>query len=710
MQHIDIFPWNDHFNTGIKIIDEQHHTLVGILNKLATHIAFDADMLELNAIFDELVEYTVYHFQTEEKIWHKYLSHDSLDAEHKAGHQQFITAILEFKADEEDKKNIELTKEILVYLTKWLASHILESDRYIASTVLAIQDGKTLSQAKIYADEQMKELHHVLIEVILSIYTALSSSSVDLLHEMRAHDLTAEAILKQKNELETIYNTSRDGIAILDLQTNFLDANKAYLEMTGFTLEELLTKSCIELGLVEDLESLKEVHKKTLEKGSVSNYEKTCIGKNAKHIIVNISGAMMPDKQRIIISTKDITEAKAQEKQLQYLAHYDLITGLPNRALLSDRLQQAMAQAGRNSSELAVIYLDLDDFKSINDLYGKNVGDRLLSTLASRMKKTLRDGDTIARLGGDEFVIVLLDLKSHEECAPMLQRLLSATLDSVILDDELINISASMGVSFYNGDDQINADQLLRQADQAMYQAKILGKNRYHIFDVLEDHTVRVHHESLDEIEKALINDEFLLYYQPKVNMHTGKIIGAEALIRWNHPEKGILPPIEFLPIIEGHSLCVKVGEWVIQHAIKQIVAFKRDGIDMPISVNVDALQLQEDDFVKQLQSLLILHPEVKQGDLELEILETSALEDIERVSGIMNECQKIGIRFSLDDFGTGYSSLTYLKRLPAKLLKIDQSFVKECLVILMTWQFLMVLLVCLLPFNVILSLRVLKQ
>ena len=680
MQNIDIFPWNDHFNTGISIIDEQHHKLVSILNRLAIDVAFDTDMLELNAVFDELVEYTVYHFQTEEEIWHKYLPDDSLNINHKAVHQQFITAVLEFKTEREGKENAELTKEVLLYLAKWLASHILESDRYLAYVVLAVQDGKTLPQAKIHADEQIKELNQVLIEIILSIYTALSSNTVDLLHEMRAHNLTTEAIVKQKDELETIYNTSKDGIAILDLDTNFLDANKAYMEMTGFSREELLTKSCLELSLLEDRESAAEALKRVIEKGSVTNFEKTCVVKSGKRIIINMALTMMPDKQRILISTKDISESKAQKRQLQYIAHYDLITGLPNRALLSDRLQQVMAQAGRKHSELAVIYLDLDGFKAINDLYGSDVGDRLLSTLASRMKKTLRDGDTIARIGGDEFVVVLPDLNNHEECVPMLKRLLSATSDSVILDSKFIRISASMGVSFYKGDGDINADQLLRQADQAMYQAKLLGKNRYHIFDAVEDHTVRVHHESLEAIEKALINEEFLLYYQPKVNMRTGKVIGAEALIRWNHPQKGILPPGEFLPIIEGHFLSVKVGEWVMKRAIKQIVEFKRDGIDIPISVNVDALQLQEDDFVKQLQSLLILHPEVKQGDLELEILETSALEDIERVSGIMDECQQIGIGFSLDDFGTGYSSLTYLKRLPAKLLKIDQSFVKGML------------------------------
>ena len=677
MRNIDIFPWNKHFNTGIKIIDEQHRNLVDIINRLAKSVALGSENVELNSIFDELVEYTVYHFQTEEAIWHKYLSHDTLDADHKVIHQQFVTKVLEFKAEQESNR---LTKDILLYLAKWLASHILETDRYLAYIVLAVEDGSDIHQAKAIADERMNELTQVLTEVILSIYSALSSNTMDLIHEMKAHDSAALALQKKKEELETIFNTSKDGIAILDLDANFLDANRAYLEMTGYDLEELLTKSCYELSLPEDRNRAVETIKNVVENGSITNYEKKCVVNNGKSITINMAFAMMPDKKRIIISTKDVSEYKEQERKLQYIAHYDVVTGLPNRVLLSDRLQQVMSHAGRSHSELAVVYLDLDGFKTINDLYGHDVGDILLSTLATRMKKILREGDTIARMGGDEFVVVLLDIMHHEDCISMLMRLLSATSQSVKINGISMSVSASLGVCFYKGGDDIDADQLIRQADQAMYQAKLLGKNRYHIFDAVEDHSVRIYHESLDAIEKAFINEEFILYYQPKVNMHTGKVIGAEALIRWNHPQKGIVPPGVFLPVIEGHSLSVKIGEWVIERGIKQIVEFKREGLNIPISINVDALQLQQDNFVKQLQSLLLQHPEVKQGDLELEILETSALEDIDRISSVMKECQQIGIHFSLDDFGTGYSSLTYLKRLPAKLLKIDQSFVKGML------------------------------
>lgn len=692
--NIDIFPWNEHFETGLSTVDSQHRKLVKILNDLATNVAFNADEGVLNAIFDELTDYTLYHFETEEAIWHHYLPDDPLDSAHQSVHQQFIETALRFKEDQKNKPLIDLAKEALEYLARWLASHILETDRHMAYIVFALQEGLSVSEAKIRADQQMSGSTRMLIDIILSIYRTLTSNTLELVHEMKEHEKLlndqkiiesklqeqAQILQKQKEEFETIFNISRDGIAILDLDSNFLNFNEAYLQMTGFTREELLCQSCIGLSIPEDHDRAIKALEVVMEKGFLTNFEKTCVIKNGKRIVINMAIALMPDRQKILISTKDVTEAKAHEKKLQYIAHYDALTGLPNRVLLYDRMLQAMAQASRNRTIVAVVYLDLDGFKAINDLYGHDIGDTLLSILASRMKQTLRNGDTISRLGGDEFVAVFLNLKDHEECVPMLIRLLSVTSQSVVIDNIVMNVSASLGVSFFEEGNNLDPDQLLRQADQAMYQAKLAGKNRYHIFDAVQDRTIRTHHESLDAIEAALFNREFRLYYQPKVNMQTGEVIGAEALIRWEHPLKGILSPASFLPTIEGHSLSVEIGYWVIEEAMRQITLFKDKGFNLPISVNVDALQLQQEDFVDQLIVLLKKYPQVQEGDLECEIVETSALEDIDGVSQVMKRCEKIGIHFSLDDFGTGYSSLTYLKRLPAKILKIDQSFVKGML------------------------------
>ncbi len=376
----------------------------------------------------------------------------------------------------------------------------------------------------------------------------------------------------------------------------------------------------------------------------------------------------------------DITEGKEHEKQLENIAHYDVLTTLPNRVLLADRLHQAMSQEQRRGQLLAVAYLDLDGFKAINDNYGHETGDQLLIALSSRMKHALRDGDTLARLGGDEFVAVLLDLVDAASSVPTLTRLLDAAAQPVTVGDLVLQVSASLGVTFYPQADDVDADQLLRQADQAMYQAKVAGKNRYHVFDAEQDRSVRGHHESLQRIRRALAEREFVLYYQPKVNMRTGVVIGAEALIRWQHPDKGLLPPGVFLPAIENHALATEVGEWVINAALAQMELWRAAGLDIPVSVNVGARQLQQADFVERLHALLAGHPGVRPSDLSLEVLETSALEDVDRASHVIEACQEIGVMFALDDFGTGYSSLTYLKRLPVTLLKIDQSFVHDML------------------------------
>ncbi|MCX7246927.1 MAG: EAL domain-containing protein [Burkholderiales bacterium] len=383
---------------------------------------------------------------------------------------------------------------------------------------------------------------------------------------------------------------------------------------------------------------------------------------------------------RMIGINTDITERKEHESQLEHIAHFDALTNLPNRVLLGDRLQQAMAQAQRRGQQLAVVYLDLDGFKAINDKHGHEVGDQVLITLAQRMKQALREGDSLARLGGDEFVIVLIDLDDLAASRPMLIRLLEACAQPVDVEDLSLLVSASLGVTAYPQSQEIDADQLLRQADQAMYQAKLAGKNRYHIFDAALDSSIRGHHESVERIRLALEMHEFVLYFQPKVNMRSGQVIGVEALIRWQHSGKGLLAPALFLPVIEDHALAVSIGEWVIDTALTQIELWRAAGLDMKVSVNIGARQLQQSDFVDRLKSILAKHPHVDPASLELEVLETSALKDIAQVSQVIEDCAQIGVIFALDDFGTGYSSLTYLKRLRVAMLKIDQSFVRDML------------------------------
>lgn len=391
---------------------------------------------------------------------------------------------------------------------------------------------------------------------------------------------------------------------------------------------------------------------------------------------------------------QDISEQKAIQRKLELTnenlekanaalllsAHYDELTGLPNRILLSDRMQQAMTKSSRNNKLIAVAFIDLDGFKGINDSYGHNVGDQFLRMITQKLQMSLRGGDTLARIGGDEFVAVIDELNKPEDSHPALWRLLAAAANEVDVDGYRLKTTASIGVTFYP---QINCspDQLLRQADQAMYKAKQLGKNCWHVFDIEQDSAFKHKLEELDRIRLALHNEEFVLFYQPKIDLRSKQLIGMEALIRWNHPELGILPPVAFLPILEFDALSIELGEWVIKTALTQLEEWHGTQMDVPISVNISPMQLQHPDFIVRLQEMLAKFPKRNLKNLEFEILESSAIEDIDLASGVIKQCKKLGISFSIDDFGTGYSSLSYLKQISAEYLKIDQSFVRDMLV-----------------------------
>ncbi|MBC3875258.1 EAL domain-containing protein [Undibacterium sp. LX15W] len=373
------------------------------------------------------------------------------------------------------------------------------------------------------------------------------------------------------------------------------------------------------------------------------------------------------------------SELERSNGMLEHIAHYDALTHLPNRVLLADRMQQAMHQCQRRGNSLAVAFLDLDGFKTVNDLHGHSMGDELLITVAGRLRAALREGDTLARIGGDEFVAILTDLEQSKDCEPVLSRLLSAASEPLTLHHVDLQVSASIGVTIYP-QDGVDAEQLLRHADQAMYLSKQAGKNCFHLFDIAQDAAIKVQRDDLTQIQQAFLRREFVLFYQPKVNMRTGEVFGAEALIRWQHPTKGLLSPANFLPAVENHLFSIELGEWVIATALAQMMQWRALGLDISVSVNVGALQLQQADFTQRLQTQLAAYPKSLISKLELEILESSALDDIDQVSQVIQTCQSMGIAFALDDFGTGYSSLRYLKRLPARILKIDQSFVRDML------------------------------
>ncbi|MBK9347496.1 MAG: EAL domain-containing protein [Burkholderiales bacterium] len=481
-----------------------------------------------------------------------------------------------------------------------------------------------------------------------------------------------------------VFTHAREGIVITDAQQRIVEVNAMFTQITGYSREEALgsnPRKLLQSGRHSDdfyAARKKEILDHGFWTGEVWNQRKN--GEVfAEMLTISLVRDAQGAPQNYVALFTDITPMKEHQRQLEHIAHFDSLTNMPNRVLLADRLEYALTQCLRREHAVAVVYLDLDGFKAVNDLHGHGVGDTLLVTLAQRMRAVLRETDTLARIGGDEFVAVLVDLVSVQETEPVLQRLLKAASAPVDVGDLSLQVSASIGVTTYPHD-KVEADLLLRHADQAMYVAKQAGKNRYHLFDVAQDAAVQSQRESLDHIRRALAQQEFVLFYQPKVNMQTGTVKGAEALVRWQHPQRGLLAPASFLPTLENHSLGVELGEWVIASALQQMARWQAQGLALPVSVNIGARQLQQTGFAARLAGLLAAQPEVAPQQLELEILETSVLEDLVQVCQTINDCQALGVRFALDDFGTGYSSLTHLRHLPAEVIKIDQSFVRDML------------------------------
>lgn len=392
----------------------------------------------------------------------------------------------------------------------------------------------------------------------------------------------------------------------------------------------------------------------------------------ALHLLADLVGSAFERRELEL-------ELIASRQRLEEVAFYDGLTGLPNRLLLGERMQEAMAAAVEGGTQLAVCYLDLDGFKPINDHHGRTVGDQVLKAAAARLRDQVRESDTVARLGGDEFVLLMGGFDSLIECANALDRLVKGLAQPYLIDDEELRVTASVGVILYPRDSH-DADTLLRHADHAMYQAKQRGRNRVRFFDTVRDRRAHARRSQLERIGEAIDDGELRLHYQPKVDMRQGKVMGTEGLVRWQHPTKGLLPPGVFIPLLDGTELQQRLDWWVIGAGLAQLDLWHAQGLDLGLSLNISARSVQHEGFVSELRSRLEEHPHLTAGALSLEILESEALGDLDAVATVMERCESLGVRFALDDFGTGYSSLTYFRRLPAQILKIDQTFVRDML------------------------------
>ena len=499
-------------------------------------------------------------------------------------------------------------------------------------------------------------------------------------------DITEKQIAEEKLQLSAkVFSETHEGITITDTKGIIIDVNPAFCKITGYSREEVIGQNPSILSSGKQSPDFYSEMWQTLNKyghwqGEVWNRKK----EGTLYAELLTISSLFDEEGNILYYVgifSDITRSKKQQETLEQMAHYDVLTKLPNRVLLADRFTLALAHSKRQETLLAVCFLDLDNFKPVNDMYGHETGDQLLIEVAERIKSNIKIEDTVSRLGGDEFALLLGDIESFPQCELMLKHILESLAQPYVIDEQPHFISASIGVSLYPMDDA-DFDTLLRHADQAMYQAKLAGRNRYFLFNAKQARINVERQIRLKEVKKALVNSELSLYYQPKVNMATGNVFGAEALIRWNHPEKGLIPPIEFLPIIEETELEIQISNWCINEVLRQLDRWKEQGIELEVSVNISSYHLQSPSFVADLEKNLALYSKVHSKYLQLEILESSALGDLHAISSIIKTCiNALGVNVALDDFGTGYSSLTHLRHLSAQTIKIDQTFVRDILV-----------------------------
>lgn len=519
---------------------------------------------------------------------------------------------------------------------------------------------------------------HIEVHASKIIYQGIPSiigTMIDITEQVKFQ----QRIEESEQRFRCLFQNNTDGVLSFDLAGHVLSANPACEVITGYRVDELLELSFVPLVVIEDLG--KTLHHFELAKqGEPQNYEITIRRKDGTQGRLCIMHfPMVVDEQIVGVYgiAKDITDRKEAEEKIKYLAYYDSLTDLPNRRLFIDRITQAFIHAKRYKHKMAVLYLDLDRFKLINDSYGHAFGDRLLQVVARRLRGCVREIDTVARMGGDEFTVLLPDISETEEVIHIADRIIQRLRQPMMIEGIELNVTACIGIAF-NLNDEEDVDAILKHADTAMYCVKKNGKNNYEVYTEEMDTQALYRLRLENDLRKAIEGSQLQLVYQPIAGLESGQIVGMEALIRWQHPTFGLISPSEFIPIAEESGLIVSIGEWVLRTACEQNKVWQNEGHPpIRMAVNLSMRQLQQKDLVETIKRILN-ETQLEAKWLELEVTESIIMHNYAVVTETLNLLREMGVKISIDDFGTGYSSLSYLKNLPIDNIKIDRVFVED--------------------------------
>ncbi len=506
---------------------------------------------------------------------------------------------------------------------------------------------------------------------------------VVMVSDMTVHKKAERDLVESEGKFRELFNNAIDPIFIFSITSagtpeKFIEVNDIACSKLGYTREELLGMTPFDISMPEDFAEVGKIFKKLIQQEN-STYERAFLTKGGLKIPVEVNAHVFQwHDQKVVQSiARDITDRKRAEETIRRQAYYDVLTNLPNRMLFKDRLEQAMKHAHRNKQMLGVIVLDLDRFKNINETLGHLLGDKLLVAVSERLLGILNESETIARFGGDEFTLLLPQVGTVEEATQHAQKIIELLATPFKLNNHELHVTTSIGVAFYPEDGE-NSEILLKNAETAMYRAKEQGRNNYQLYASVMNVSAFKQLLMENSLRRALEKEEFVVYYQPQIDIKTHKIIGAEALVRWQHPDLGLVFPTEFIGLAEETGLIVPIGDWVIRKVCTQSKKWHDSGYDKTcISVNLSARQFQQRDLVANIARILQetgLDPQY----LGLEITESIAMKNADFTTEALLELKKMKIHLSLDDFGTGYSSLSYLKRFPLETLKIDRSFVRD--------------------------------